>query len=137
MKQKALILSTLITVLLGSSALLTSCKKQPSRSESASQAAEQFYTYLINGQYESFANCVYTPDSMPSEYRLQLAQAVKQYAEKDMRSRGGITDATVIADSIFADSTQAIISLQLTFGDNSTEQIQLPLVYTIDGWKMR
>lgn len=135
MKQKALILSTLFCSLL----LTTACnnKKQPTRRESARLAAEQYYTYLINGQYESFANCIYTPDSLPSEYRLQFAQAVRQYAEDDTRSRGGITSVTIIEDSLYADSTQAIITIQLKFGDQTLERVQLPLVFTADGWKMR
>lgn len=135
MKQKALILSTIITAMLLSA---TSCKKQqPTRSQTARNAAELYYSYLLNGQYESFANCVYTPDSMPAEYRLQLAQAVKQYAENDTRSRGGIKNATVLDDSLFADSTQAIVTIQLKFGDQTLERVQLPLVFTAEGWKMR
>lgn len=138
MKRKTLILSTFSCVLFCFVILLSSCKKgQPTRSETACLAAEQYYTFLINGQYESFANCVFTPDSMPTEYRLQLAQAVKQYAENDTRSRGGIVSATAIDDSLFSDSTQAIITLQLKFGDQTIEHIQLPLVFTADGWKMR
>lgn len=100
-------------------------------------AAEQYYTYLINGQYESFADCIFTPDSMPAEYRLQLTQAVKQYVENDTRKQGGIQSATVLDDSLFADSTQAIVTIQLKFGDQTLERVQLPLVLTTDGWKMR
>lgn len=138
MKQKALILSTISTVLFSVLILsLVSCEKKPTRRESARMAAEQYFTYLINGQYESFANCVFTPDSMPEEYRLQLAQAVKQYAENDTRKRGGIQGATVLDDSIFADSTQAIVTVQLKFGDQTLERVQLPLVLTTDGWKMK
>lgn len=135
MKQKTLILSAIAFTLL--LAVASCSKKQPTRSQSARQAAELYYTFLINGQYESFANCVYTPDSMPTDYRLQLAQAVKQYAENDTRSRGGIADVTVLNDSLSPDSTQDVVTLQLKFGDQTIERVLLPLVFTTEGWKMK
>lgn len=130
-------LTIILSLLVALTLSIASCKKTPTRSETARTAAEQFYAYLQNGQYESFANCIYTPDSMPHEYRLQLAQATKQYIEMDTRNRGGLLDATVISDSVFNDSTEALVNIQLTFGDNTTEKTRMFLVFTADGWKMK
>lgn len=119
--------------------LAVGCKKQHelSHREAARLAAQQYYTYLINGQYESFANGMYVVDSMPADYRAQLADASAQYALSETSKRGGLVGVTVVSDSLNADSVSGYVCLELTFGDQTTETIALPLVLTAEGWKMR
>lgn len=117
-----------------------SCNKKSelTHREAARQAAQQYYDYLLNKQYESFANGMYVADdSLPADYRAQLAEAAAQYAIDETRRHGGLVGANVVSDSLNADSVSGYVCLELTFGDQTSETIALPLVLTAEGWKMR
>ena len=101
--------------------------------EAAREAAEQYYTMLIKGDYKGFVNGYANAESLPEDYRSQLVDATAQFMAGDnMRS---LCSVTALSDSLSEDST-AFVKLQLQFTDSTTEQIELPLVLKEDGWKM-
>ena len=112
--------------------LLLACSESLYTHEAAREAAEQYYTMLINGDYQGFVNGY--ADSLPDGYRSQLVDATAQFMAGDnMRS---LCSVTALGDTLSEDST-AVIMLQLQFTDSTTEQIELPLVLMEEGWKMR
>ena len=128
--------------------VLLACKgeEKPSLSVSASKAAEHYYQCLINGDYQLFADGMLTSnlgtgyvttDSLPTSYRRELADAAAQYAVKETKKRQGITAVKATHATVEADSVNALVDLEITFGDQSSEEILLPLLLTPEGWKMR
>ena len=102
--------------------------------EAVRQAAEQYYSLLIKGDYKGFVEGYADAENMPEDFRSQLADATAQFmAKDDMRS---LISVEATSDSIGADST-GYVMLQLHFSDSTSEQVGLSLVLQEDVWKMK
>ena len=112
---------------------LFACKKGLMTHEAAREAAEEFYSMLIKGNYKGFVDGYARADVLPEDFRSQLIDATAQFmAKDDMRS---LKSVKALSDSLYEDST-AYVMLQLNFSDSTSEQIELPLVLLKEGWKM-
>ena len=113
---------------------LFACKKGLMTHEAAREAAEEFYSMLIKGDYKGFVEGYADAENMPEDFRSQLADATAQFmAKDDMRS---LCRVEATSDSLSEDST-AYVMLQLHFNDSTSEQVSLSLILTEDGWKMK
>ena len=102
--------------------------------EAAREAAEKHYTKLIKGDYKGFVKGYAYSEEWPEDYRSQIVDATAQFmARNDMQQ---LASVVAIDDSLGEDST-AYVMLQLCFSDSTSEQIELPLILTDDGWKMK
>ena len=116
------------------SVCLFACKKGLMTHEAAREAAEEFYSMLIKGDYKGFVEGYADAENMPEDFRSQLADATAQFmAKDDMRS---LCRVEATSDSLSEDST-AYVMLQLHFNDSTSEQVGLSLILTEDGWKMK
>ena len=116
------------------SVCLFACKKGLMTHEAAREAAEEFYSMLIKGDYKGFVEGYADAENMPEDFRRQLADATAQFmAKDDMRS---LCRVEATSDSLSEDST-AYVMLQLHFNDSTSEQVGLSLILTEDGWKMK
>ena len=113
---------------------LFACKKGLMTHEAAREAAEEFYSMLIEGNYKGFVEGYADAENMPEDFRSQLADATAQFmAKDDMRS---LCRVEATSDSLSEDST-AYVMLQLHFNDSTSEQVGLSLILTEAGWKMK
>ena len=113
---------------------LFACKKGLMTHEAAREAAEEFYSMLIEGNYKGFVEGYADAENMPEDFRRQLADATAQFmAKDDMRS---LCRVEATSDSLSEDST-AYVMLQLHFNDSTSEQVGLSLILTETGWKMK
>ena len=113
---------------------LFACKKGLMTHEAAREAAEEFYSMLIEGNYTGFVEGYADAENMPEDFRRQLADATAQFmAKDDMRS---LCRVEATSDSLSEDST-AYVMLQLHFNDSTSEQVGLSLILTETGWKMK
>ena len=113
---------------------LFACKKGLMTHEAAREAAEEFYSMLIKGDYKGFVEGYADAENMPEDFRRQLVDATAQFAAKDdMRS---LCRVEATSDSLSEDST-AYVMLQLHFNDSTSEQVGLSLILTETGWKMK
>lgn len=126
-------------------ALMACHEEQIDRATAARKAAEQYYQYLIDGNYKEFANGILiselgagynSSDSLPAAYRSELADAAAQYAVRETKRHEGIAAAHCIDITLNADSTQAFANIDIAFGDSTHEESLLTLRLTKDGWKM-
>ena len=116
------------------SVCLFACKKGLMTHEAAREAAEEFYSMLIKGDYKGFVEGYADAENMPEDFRSQLTDATAQFmAKDDMRS---LCRVEATSDSLSEDST-AYVMLQLHFSDSTSEQVGLSLILTEDGWKMK
>ena len=112
---------------------LFACKKGLMTHEAAREAAEEFYSMLIDGNYTGFVEGYADAENMPEDFRRQLADATAQFmAKDDMRS---LCRVEATSDSLSEDST-AYVMLQLHFNDSTSEQVGLSLILPETGWKM-
>jgi len=116
------------------SVCLFACKKGLMTHEAVREAAEEFYSMLIKGNYKGFVEGYADAENMPEDFRSQLEDATAQFmAKDDMRS---LISVEATSDSIGEDST-AYVMLQLHFSDSTSEQVGLSLVLQEDVWKMK
>ena len=116
------------------SVCLFACKKGLMTHEAVREAAEEFYSMLIKGDYKGFVEGYADAENMPEDFRSQLVDATAQFmAKDDMRS---LISVEATSDSIGEDST-AYVMLQLHFSDSTSEQVGLSLVLQEDVWKMK
>ena len=116
------------------SVCLFACKKGLMTHEAVREAAEEFYSMLIKGDYKGFVEGYADAENMPEDFRSQLEDATAQFmAKDDMRS---LISVEATSDSIGEDST-AYDMLQLHFSDSTSEQVGLSLVLQEDVWKMK
>lgn len=113
--------------------LLTACSKYDMKR--ADQAAEAYYTHLIEGKYDKYVQGIAYSDSMTDDYRRQMELLVAMHAEKQQTLRGGYLSARAVGDTVYGDL--ANVFLEITFADSTCEEISVPMI-CIDGiWKLQ
>lgn len=99
--------------------------------------ARQYYSYLLEGNYDAFVDGCYQKDSIRREYRNQLIDNAKMFVGQQNTERKGIKSFDLVSAKVDTASHTANVFLKLNYGDNSTEQVVLPMV-EVDGlWYMR
>ena len=61
---------------------LAGCKKDVDQSLVVRNVAEQYYGYLIQGQFDAYVDGLYQPDSIPDSYRSQLIDNAKMFMKQ-------------------------------------------------------
>ena len=113
-----------------------SCSKAKPE-ELVAKTAEQYYSYLLNGDYEAFVDGCYQPDTIRKAYRLQLVENAKMFIDQQRKEHEGIQAFQVVDVQIDTAAHTANVFIDLTFGNGTNEQILLPMVQKDDLWMMR
>lgn len=126
----------LLTVLL-TVVLLSAClDDELSREQRAvRKSAEECYSLLQREKYDAFVDRIAYADQMSEDYRTQMTDLIHEHAESLRQAHGGIVSAKVIGDTIMG--TQAHVFIQLSFADNTSEEVGLPMVKVEDEWLMQ
>ncbi len=120
--------------------LVFSCKEKrvalnDFSSEGARASAELFLRHMRDSDVVALVgntDDAYTQDSAMHE---QMSAMMAQFLEMQYALHGGITDAVATRDTII-DSTAAVL-MNVTYGDKTTEQIQLKMVFRNGRWLMK
>lgn len=120
--------------------LCLACSTKPSGptvAQLAGQAAKVYYEQLLNGDYDSFVNGRYQPDSMPQSYREQLIANAKMFIGQQDKEHKGIKK--VIVSDAKADTAKHVANafLVFTYGDSTKESVVVPMVENKGVWYMR
>ena len=114
--------------------MLFACSNGHYTHKAAQKAAVKYYTMLIKGNYKGFVDGYAGSEDLPDSYREEMGDLMKQFmADGEMPN---LRKVTALSDSLGEDST-AYVMLQLQYGDSIFEQIEMPLVLTKKGWRMR
>ncbi len=101
---------------------------------SARKAAERYMKMLIDGRYEDYISGMVDGDSLPADMRSQMVDLLAQFCQ------GQSLNKSMLAVSATADSIQdstAYVYLDVTYGDSTTEQVGMQLVYIGERWFMQ
>ena len=105
--------------------------------EQASLAAKGYYEHLVAGEYDAYLEGVSGLSSASADYRQQLRLGTEQYMKRVEALHQGIK--TVEVSSARTDSTLHCVYVFLTlgFGDNTKEEICVPMVEQAGVYQMR
>ncbi len=125
----------LLPALLGLTLICACTSKEQPDEMTAGEAAEGYYLLLKSGHYAAFVEGMAGIDEFPEEYRRQLQQLVEQQMQTRWRKHGQwlSIDATDVQEQ---DSTASVM-LSITYADNTSEQILLPMIFIDDEWYMQ
>lgn len=108
---------------------------RPTIHDEVRKAAENYYSYLMDGDYEQYVRGIHDVDSMDSSYYRQMVDLMAQHMSEVKASRKGLRSAEALSDTIVDDVADVI--LRLKYGDGSSERVVLPLV-NVDGyWRLQ
>ena len=99
------------------------------------KAAERDYALLIKGDYNEFIGQIAYADQMSKEYRAQMVDLVHEHAASLSRQHGGLISTKAVGDTVA--NGQAHVFLQLSFKDETSEEVGLPMVKVEDEWLMQ
>lgn len=121
--------------------LMFSCtqKQEDNQAELAGNAAKQYYSYLLNGDYDSFIDGTLRQDSiLREEYRTQLLENARMFVaqqQKEHQSIKSVSVKKVDLDSVKGNA--ANVFLILNYGDKGSEQVLMPMVKSGGLWYMK
>lgn len=130
--KKILYLAVLFVV----AGFVASCSK-PKPEEIVAKAAEQYYSYLLDGKYEAFVDGCYQQDTIRGVYRQQLIENAKMFVAQQKTQHKGIKSFEVSNAEVDTAAHTANVFLLLTFGDGGSEEVLLPMVEKDELWMMR
>ena len=120
--------------------LLTACSSKPSgptAAQIAAQSAKVYYENLLKGDYASFVDGRYQPNPLPTGYRQQLIDNAKMFVAQQNDEHKGIKSIKVTDAKADTAHHVANAFLSFTYGDDTKEQVVVPMVESKGVWYMR
>ncbi|SFG66410.1 hypothetical protein [Prevotella sp. KH2C16] len=117
--------------------LLGACQKAPSQNEIAARAAKAYYDQLLEGKYEQFVDGHYQPDSIPAVYREQLVANAKMFIGQQQDEHRGIRQVNVVRADVDTAKHAGNAFLTFLYGDSTSEEVVVPMVYQGGLWYLR
>lgn len=118
-------------------AALVACSRKHSEEDVAGQTAKAYYDQLVRGDYDSFVDGHWQPDSIPASYREQLVANAQMFMAQQEKEHGGISRVGLVRTQGDTVSKSANVFLNFTYGDSTTEEVVVPMVYRRGLWLMK
>ena len=130
-------MKNLLLLMLGFCALCSSCSRKPNPEDVAAQAAKAYYDLLIEGKYEQFVDGRYVPDSIPASYREQLIANAKMFMGEQETAHKGLKQVRVVNAKADTAGHMTQVFLLFVYGDNTSEEVLVPMVEHNGVWYTR
>ncbi len=105
--------------------------------EAASKEATSAYSHLLSADYDQFLSLRAGMDTIPESYREELIDACKQHMQQFKEKHKGITSFTISNARMDSTLNLAQIFLLLQLGDDTQEEIVVPMVEHNGRWMMK
>lgn len=105
--------------------------------DKAAHAAKQYYDYLLHDNFDAFVDGHYMPDSIPQTYRAALVTNAHMFMNQQRREHRGIKETRIVnaeADTAFH---TANVFLVFSYGDSTSEEVNVPMVESGGVWYLR
>lgn len=109
-----------------------------SGSQTASDAALNIYGLIAQGNYEAAVEefQLDTPDTKSAEEtKAMLTSLFQEKLGPQLESKGGITSYEAVKEELAEDGKSAKVTVKLTYGNGETEESDVDMVLTENGWK--
>ena len=134
-----------IGLLLATSVLLISvaCSKKaspenrPMPPPPTTEEVMALYDLYRQGNYQACVEAMASCEGKPATYRKEMEWMLKQHADNKKKETGGITQARLSRITLHDNGNMANVFLNITYKDNTTEEIIWQLVYVHDKWRLR
>lgn len=116
---------------------LGSCGSKVETDFAAAEAAKGYYEQLLKGEYDAYVSAMLGGDSLPADYREQMVANAKMFVDNQQKLHRGVSRIDVqncLNDSL-TPTAQAF--LLLTYGDNTSEEVVVPMVKRGERWLMK
>lgn len=103
----------------------------------AGNAAAQYYSYLLGGDYDAFVDGTYRAQPLRKEFRQELVENAQMFVGQMKQKHNGLQNVEV--HSAVADTTMhaANVILSFCFADGTKENVAVPMVEADGLWYMR
>ncbi len=95
------------------------------------------YDHYLQGDYAQYVDAMHSCRNKPAAYRDQMLLLHKQHAAEQKRANGGAKSATVERIEMHDSGRMANVFLNITYANQSSEEIILPMVYADGDWYVR
>jgi len=118
---------------------LTACGEKMTEEQLAAEAAQKYYSRILEGYTDGFAAGHVGYDSLPDDYRQQLLKAHELYVKDIREKHGGLRLVSVSENVGYRDTVQHVVYafLTLSFKDSTQEQVTVPMVQYQGEWMMK
>lgn len=120
--------------------LVACSQNQPGGAAKALPSGEEvvgYYNLYAQGDYAAYVAQMASCDGKPEDYRHQMELLLKQHAAQVKREKGGIKAVSFGRMEAHLDSTAVNAFLNVTYQDETTEEVMLPLVLVDNKWRVR
>lgn len=94
------------------------------------------YNLYVNGFFLEYVAMMESLDGKPQEYKQQMADLMKQRHRAQQEEHGGLTSCRVQRiDRLNENYCDAYV--EITFSDNTTDDILLPMVKVAGTWRIK
>lgn len=126
-----------ILILAAAFALFCACHERPKEEDIVGPVAKSYYDQLIEGRYEEFVDGHYQADSIPASYREQLIANAQMFIAQQVKEHGGISRVQLVRSQTDTAKHAANVFLNFTYGDSTSEEVVVPMVFHRGIWLMR
>lgn len=95
------------------------------------------YDLYRQGNYQACVEAMASCDGKPATYRKEMEWMLKQHADSKTKETGGIIKATLSRITLHDNGNMANVFLNITYKDNTTEEIIWQMVYVHNKWRLR
>lgn len=132
-----------LKVLLLSIFVLSSCHNstidyaKDKTSQGADSMAVVYYKMQVNGQFQDYINAMKSCDSMPSAYQQRIVSMLRHHQKQIFKEKQGVKDVKVLRTEMHNNNFMANVFLNISYNDNTTEEILFPMVYDGEKWRVQ
>ncbi len=116
---------------------LASCSDNLYKEKVVGSIAQQYYTYLIEGDYEAFMDVSDGANELRQSERSERIDNLKMFIAHEEKARGGIKSAEVQQVEVSKSDDTAEVFLCLTYGNGAQEVVVVPLILKDKVWYLR
>ncbi|MGI6231501.1 MAG: hypothetical protein ACOYJF_01460 [Prevotella sp.] len=113
------------------------CQSEKKPEDVAALTAKAYYEQLLEGKYDQFVDGHYQTDSIPASYREQLIANAKMFIGQQKDDHRGILQVRIVDAKTDTTHHVSNVYLALSYGDSTTEEIVVPMVYVKGVWYMK
>lgn len=108
-----------------------------SDSASIAQAAERLYLLRAQGHFDEYVKAMKSADGTTEAYQQRLIGLLRHNHAMITKRRGGVKSAHTLRHELSDSGRTANVFLEITYADETTDEILFPLVRDGETWRVR